>query len=486
MKKHLALLVAATVPLGLVMATGSATASSGSVPASRPAAAAAPAALTVDELRFRRAFGLGTDAATGNRLVGVARDRRFGVRLLPDEVREMAQRLDLQRDASSLPGLLSPEGRRDYATVWLDQAGGGVLVVGFLRNAVAHLAELQRNFAMPERLRSVTVSRSAVELSTWVSRLTQATSGGGLGVVAISRLDDRDLVQVETVQNASSVSAALMSVVGEGPYQVVHSSSRPRTRAEVVPQSVSQNSAPPVSGGLMIERPSTAAGYVIDCSTAFRVTMAGAKYMLTAGHCDQFLNQSHGLTWAVGGAYPLGDMRKSRFENGFPNDSALINLSAAASATARAEVWSDSNAFRDRVSNVSFVGDGDDIVGAAVCQRGWDAVLNAGLNTCAGVRSTDTTITYGPEVINGYPSAVTVPHTRTAYTYTEGGCSGGAIEAPTNEPPTTVNVNSNQSHVHAVGITSGQSGGISDPNGYMIYTHVGYAQADQGFTVDTE
>jgi len=150
-------------------------------------------------------------------------------------------------------------------------------------------------------------------------------------------------------------------------------------------------------------------------------------------------------------------------------------------------VWSDENSLRDRVSKVSSLGDGDDIVGAQVCQRGWDAAdTNAGLNTCDNVRSTDTTVTYGPEPFNGYNSNVTIPHTRTSHMYTMGGCSGGAIVAPTYEKPTPVNQFFLQYHVHAVGVTSGQSGSPTSYSSYMIYTHVGYAQADQHFTVNTE
>jgi hypothetical protein len=387
---------------------------------------------------------------------------------------------------------LSVGARADLGSIYYDRTSQSPgLVLNFVSNREIHVAEVQRLFRYPQQLSFGVAGHGMSQLDALVDRLSALLPGTNLSWTDVQRDDLANLVTVHVLGDPAVAQARLQALVGPAPFRVL-AAVGPNTTANVPnAESPSEHQAPPTVGGLEIDRTDPDPNYYTQCSSGFLAhSGSGASYMLTAGHCDVYMNKST-YAWTVGNTLSLGPMVRSRFQDNYSDDAGIISLSPLDQP--RDEVWSDGGynsqpAYPDTVNNwyVSRVGsflDGDDITGAQVCDAGYSSLANKGGDFWGYLNSNDTTVNYPAD--NGYPS-VTVPHARVATPYVNHGISGGSVYAEgdiSTEPihyttPLQRYNDDSQFPVHALGIVSGMDG-----SGNLIYTHVRYAMSDLGITV---
>jgi hypothetical protein len=445
---------------------------------------------TPAELSFRRDFGLRVDTEWLSSLSGASRSR-WGVPLTDAEQVDLSHRLDVQAAATPLLKGLTVVQRAQLAGVYFDQAAAhGTLVLNFTANVEANDQVLRAAFPYPDMLRIGYARYSLDQLTQLVADTTAILSAPGLAWSAVARDDRNNQVVVDVpLGDPTGVGKLLALRLTSQPVVVRETDATNRTTNDT------DTSAPPVIGGLGIFRQhESKVGYIVQCTSGYWAKKGTQDVLLTAGHCDVYMNKSSTLPWSVGdptcvftctGNFPLGTMAASRFQNGFADDAGIISIPAGA---AKAEVFDPTNSPNDRVSRVSTFLDGDDIVGAQTCSEGHTPGSNTPTNGCGGINNVDTTINYPAE--DGYPT-VQVPHCRLSSVYDQAGNSGGSVSAPTNDTPVATVYPTDplghyvQYNIHATGIISGARSS-STYGSEEIYTHVGYAMSDLGVTIPTE
>ena len=416
-------------------------------------------------------------------------------------------KVQMQAATTNLISRLSPGARADLGGLYYDWSNGDRLVINFAHDSGQHGEEVKSKFRYPGNVEIGTAQYSMSALDAKVSQLTDyLRSHPNTQWSELYRDDVHDDVIVDTVGDANSLQQQIANDVGAEGVVVHHVNGSPQTASFLACDSTcgnptrnlespTQSSAPPVIGGLIISRPTNQVGWYTQCTSSFYATKGTAQYLMTAGHCDVYMNAST-FQWSIGccpGTFTLGTMQASRFQTGYQDDAGIINTTAGQ----KDEVWSDGgfnswptygyvNDFW--VSRVGQFLDGDDIPNAAVCDVGYHSSSEWG-NYCGNLISNNATITYG--ACDGYP-AVTLTNARIAGVQVDPGFSGGAVYAngDINSPPDAVHYTSplgasesyydSQYPIHALGIVSGKDG-----SGNLIYTHIQYAQSDLGVTVQT-
>ncbi|MGS2613461.1 S1 family peptidase [Micromonospora sp. LZ34] len=305
-------MIAGVVVAGLLGAAGVALAPDGAdpTPVAATGAPAGTAEVPADEAAGAES-GLGSrpgasggarrPAQTAARPAGeVARDTPASMSYLRDRYRvdrdEAARRLALQELSAPLAERLATEFPDQYAGMWLDQAGGGVLTIAAtdpapLRAAVADLPDAAHVKVVPVR-------HSLRQLTAGATKLAGALdAAAGSDVVVDVQTNEvavltGDVIEADDPRLADALGAAGVPAKARTrlPAGTVQKACDPRYCAKA-----------PMRGGIRLDVPRDD-GTVGGCTSGFNLrARSGAYYVLTAGHC------------VVGGRHQLQDRTWHQF-----------------------------------------------------------------------------------------------------------------------------------------------------------------------------
>ncbi|MFI5487535.1 S1 family peptidase [Micromonospora echinaurantiaca] len=237
---------------------------------------------------------------------------------------EAARRLALQELSAPLAEELTTRFPDQYAGMWLDQAGGGVLTIAAtdpapLRAAVAGLPDAAHVKVVPVR-------HSLRQLTAGTTRLASALDAtAGSDVVVDVQANEvtvltGDVVAADDPRLADALGAAGVPAQARTrlPAGTVQKACDPRYCAQA-----------PMRGGIRLDVPrddDTVGG----CTSGFNLrARSGAYYVLTAGHCVVGgRHQEQDRTWHqfLGPKVPVGVESTSPVlaENAYPTDYAVI------------------------------------------------------------------------------------------------------------------------------------------------------------------
>jgi streptogrisin C len=196
---------------------------------------------------------------------------------------EARRRLTLQQSSAALAGRLAAAYPDEYAGMWLDQAGGGVLRIAATKPE--RLAPALAKASDAAHVKPVTVARSLRQLEDLAAKARAALGGTPDDVsVAVDPITNQVVVAAENQVRTDDprVDAALRSTGGAG--RVL------RRPAEVgVPKSACfpvNCPQTPIRSGIRLDVPRDDAT-VGGCTTGWslRSRSTGDYYVLTAGHC---------------------------------------------------------------------------------------------------------------------------------------------------------------------------------------------------------
>lgn len=251
-----------------------------------------------DAKAFRQQYGLNTTDAfitsslTDPTYAGAIDD--YGVPLSPSEQSEMALRRTLE-DNMTIVENYGASHADTYAGAYIDQAGGGLVYVGFTALADVRLQELKAVYPNPERLRSFNATLNEDGLDSLYARVVADNDqlrADGFPVTTISENDQDNSVDVAVPSPTPTQQAQILARYGspnvhlvQGDQQVVASDQVPAAGPKGDPVRI-RYPIPPLFGGLYVDDKQE------SCSTGFSVRR-GHKYReIIAGHCGP-----KGKTW---------------------------------------------------------------------------------------------------------------------------------------------------------------------------------------------
>jgi len=274
-----------------------------------------------ESIAFRQQFGLRADTAYVSSVVGdptlAASADAFGVPLTSTELADLNQRITVQ-DALQPIDDYAAKYPADYAGLYIDQTQGGLVYVGWTQNAASHMQDLQSLFAYPSRLRSFSPLRTAAQLDTLNSQVTQDWLGGKLDSYNI-QLVGEDLRNNNVVATSPSPTAAqqLALVATYGPGVRLDSGS---AHTDTDGHNGFDNSIPPLEAGIHIydehDNANCSSGFATYRDTSSRGRNMRAYYQLTAGHCVPYTgSDAYGIRFKHHGV-DVGPTRQSTLQNG--------------------------------------------------------------------------------------------------------------------------------------------------------------------------
>ncbi|HKP91683.1 MAG TPA: hypothetical protein VJT75_17075 [Thermoleophilaceae bacterium] len=237
---------------------------------------------------FREQFGLRSDDAFVQSVIDddSLNTDDFGVPLQATELADLRNRLVVQDQLDPITawGAAHPD---VYAGLYIDEANGGLIYVGFTSNAAANLDQVKATFAYPALLRSFTAARTSAAVKALHERVVGDWDAGlldtyHLGSVAVNTSRNSVIARSETP--TPGLETQLQSVYGPGiqleeEHVIDASQTSPDTKR-----------LGPMDGGLTIY-PQVNGN---TCTSGFQAhkSRSGKQvfYTLTAGHC----NPGHG------------------------------------------------------------------------------------------------------------------------------------------------------------------------------------------------
>jgi len=120
--------------------------------------------------RFREDFGLPADDPTLQAMAS-SPDSKYGVPLTRDEEREVDSRDALEEELDAIETYGTQTAQSTYAGLYLDQARGGLVVVGFTGDLETHGEAIEAVFPYPSRLRLVQRDYSKQYLDTVLAKI---------------------------------------------------------------------------------------------------------------------------------------------------------------------------------------------------------------------------------------------------------------------------------------------------------------------------
>jgi streptogrisin C len=452
----------AVVAVAVFIVCSSARHIAGAAVRSSPLVSLTPSALQRDRL-FRQQVGLRSDSAWINAVSAnpAASSREYGVPLLPAEVRQLTLRAAAGRQIPRW----AAEARRlfpgSFAGIYMNQRAGGVISIGFTRDAAVRARLILAGSRIPARIRIVTARYALARLQAVQRRIDARLSGlAHLGLsVSQTSLDLPANAVLVGLANYSAANARFLRRTFGPAVHVI--------QLTVLPAIDTTIRVPPMKGGLDINSHIGSSYY--DCTGGFDATdrSFGYNVLITAGHCGGDSNQT-GSYWYQGwfeypllqsnGRNGLGTMIHNSFSSGNNGDAASITLPANDRSNLIYEPGG---------SNYQIVGvDSSDYVGETICKTG----IATGY-TCGQITTTDATINYQAEHVTLYDM-------READNYAYSGDSGSPVT-------TTVDIN----EVRAAGVLSGitcasstcSTGNVTG----TIYSWIGNAESYANASVNT-
>lgn len=254
------------------------------------------------EIRFREQFGFRSDEAYVSQVIAAAGNGP--VPLTDAEAAEMERRFVMQEQMTPLEVLASA--LPDFAGMWIDQPGGGVITVAFTSGADAQRSVLEPLIPQGATLTVIEVPHSLHALEELEQRIEiddrqlLRSRGIELSYVAVDVSENR--VRLGVIGLTATDDAELHSRYGE---TVMVEPSNP-----VLTGCVSREDCygPPLRAGISGSPLNTA--YRNRCSVAFMIRSGSLYQWLTAGHCAQ--ETQVGVPW-YNGAHPNRQIGTIRF-----------------------------------------------------------------------------------------------------------------------------------------------------------------------------
>ncbi|WP_346538300.1 trypsin-like serine protease [Micromonospora sp. DPT] len=220
--------------------------------------------------------------AVGRPAAEVAKDAPASVAYLSDRYRinqdEAARRVALQELSAPLAATLATRYPTEYAGMWLDQAGGGVLTIA--ATDPAPVAKAVAGVPDATHVKVVPVRHSLRELTAAAARVA-----GALGVTAGTDVVVDEQANEVLVLTGGAVAADDARLAG-----AIEAAGVP-ARTRQLPAAVEKSCDPrycaqaPMRGGIRLDVPRDD-GTVGGCTSAFNLrARSGRYYLLTAGHC---------------------------------------------------------------------------------------------------------------------------------------------------------------------------------------------------------
>ncbi|NYF55161.1 trypsin-like serine protease [Micromonospora purpureochromogenes] len=244
--------------------------------------------------------------AVGRPAGEVAKDAPASVAYLSDRYRvsqdEAARRVALQELSAPLAATLATSYPAEYAGMWLDQAGGGVLTIA--ATDPAPVAKAVAGVPDAAHVKVVPVRHSLRELTEAAARVA-----GALGVTAGTDVVVDEQANEVLVLTGGAVAADDTRLAG-----AIEAAGVP-ARARQLPPSIEKSCDPrycaqaPMRGGIRLDVPRDD-GTVGGCTSAFNLrARSGRYYLLTAGHCvvgGRHLNVDRTWHQFLGPKVPVG------------------------------------------------------------------------------------------------------------------------------------------------------------------------------------
>ncbi|WP_143193984.1 trypsin-like serine protease [Micromonospora sp. CB01531] len=193
---------------------------------------------------------------------------------------EAARRLALQEFSAPLAAKLAGDHPDTYGGMWLDQAAGGVLMIG--ATDAAPVRAVVAGSPDAAHVRVVQVRHPLRELTDAAARLAAS-----LGLTAGEDVlvdQERNAVVVLTGDGIAADDSRLAGALADAG---VPAQARPRLAGAAVPKACDPRYCPqaPMRGGIRLDVPRDD-GTVGGCTAGFNVrSRTGTAYLLTAGHC---------------------------------------------------------------------------------------------------------------------------------------------------------------------------------------------------------
>jgi streptogrisin C len=290
---------------------------------------------------------------------------------------EALRRLEAQRFAPALAEALAGQLPDEYAGMWLDQEGGGVLVVGTTRPD--RLADLQSRVPQHVRLRLAQATWSLRELTKTADRVKARMGSDTLAKSTVVVDEQRNLVVSYTrdepdvrtlIHRSATLRDAVMAEegrvvtepleLGTTKQSVIQAPPPPESCA---PEDFELCAPPPMRGGmrLNIYRDD---GSIGGCTNGFNVEGVGQNnnglyYTLVAGHCVMGPNKDS-IQTSNHSDIPVGHEAPNAEQNYYPVDFAIMPYGVKDFPR-----WADS---RD-LSNFWLSGGGRNLVLSVPCPR---------------------------------------------------------------------------------------------------------------------
>lgn len=395
--------VAAMLVIGALLGVPTAMAQRNEAPV--PPRVEDPTVLIERSLEFRTDFGLRADRDFVAALVDdpTANRTLAGVPLTDVEVREFRRRLRVTARIPALKRYAAARARGSFAGVYVDQRRGGLIYVGFTRDADRHLRALKARFAYPGKLRTFTGRYTTAQLDrlhTRVDRDKRTLEARGVTVRTTSTSVPRNAVEIGVANPTRALERRLRLRYGTG----VRIVKAPALRLLDKPASQepgpgrSSIQSPPFAGGIEIN------GNGAECTSGFVAADAfsARQFLVTAGHCG-----SVGSSWKQGFpvGFPVGRLDRNSYRNGSVADGAAIGINSLYRSN---EVYVNREGYR-RISRVAT----SDYTGAFICKSGIRTEY-----TCGQITSVNYTANY---------PGLTLYEQRGANLYSFSGDSGAPI-----------------------------------------------------------
>ncbi|GAA3640553.1 streptogrisin C [Lentzea atacamensis] len=210
---------------------------------------------------------------------------------------EALRRLELQNDAAKLEEMLKRDASGEYAGMWLDQEGGGKLVVAMTKPSAA-----QRHVVtMPDRanVKIRTVKNSLSALRSAHDRISKQVGAGpdAVHLPAISETENRVVVWERAWLKEKKAGVATEAQATERAFDAEPGMVSTRTLPKPTPYAVDWGfchplyctNYGPMRGGLRLDMRRDN-GTVGGCTSGFNLRTTGGAFpgvpwVLTAGHC---------------------------------------------------------------------------------------------------------------------------------------------------------------------------------------------------------
>jgi hypothetical protein len=229
-----------------------------------------------NNLKFRKEFGLDTDSSKIKLLINEKKKKSFGAFLSDDEEAEMNRRVTVQDKLPNILNSINNQTSEKIATMYIDQAAGGIVKLGFKDITKINKASILSLFDKSDRVEISQIKYSQQDLDELHKHIDSSIKElieKGIGIVSV----ETDIKSQKVIINVENTSTSVENELNKmfNPEMI---SIRVDKKKENFDRASDKYRA--VSGGPMISMGSS------GCTNGFSAkNSSGAYYLITAGHC---------------------------------------------------------------------------------------------------------------------------------------------------------------------------------------------------------